>query len=141
MKILLASDEKTSLTESIQTYLTEKGHEVIVWGHLADESQKWRWADIGREAGEMVSTGDADQAVILCWSGTGVCMAANKVEGIRAALCWDAETASLARKWDDANVLCMSLRYTSETLATEMLDSWFSTNFDEEGLDQAHKVK
>lgn len=140
MKIAIASDEKTALTDSIVDYLKEKGHEIILGGHLNDESKKWKWADIGREVAEQVSNNSADQAVLLCWSGTGVCMAANKVKGIRAALCWDAETAGLARKWDDANILCMSLRYTTETLANEMLDSWFSTNFDEEGLDQAHKI-
>jgi ribose 5-phosphate isomerase B len=79
----------------------------------------------------MVAAGEAQQGVVCCWTGTGVSIAANKVLGIRAALCGDAETARGARKWNDANVLALSLRLTSQQLAKEILDGWLETNFDE----------
>jgi len=82
-----------------------------------------------------VSRGKADQGVLFCWTGTGVSIAANKVPGVRAALCWDAETARGARVWDDANVLAMSLRSTSPAVATEILDAWFSTQPASTGVD------
>ncbi len=138
MKVLLTSDEKTALTNAVVKHLEEKGHEVTLHGALKEKNDKW--AEIGKEAAEMVMRGEADTGVFFCWSGTGICMAANKVKGARAALCWDAETTKLARKWDDANILCMSLRGTDETTATAILDAWFSTEFNEEGLNQAHKL-
>jgi ribose 5-phosphate isomerase B len=79
------------------------------------------------EVAEQVSVGKYNQAVLFCWTGTGISLAANKVRGIRAALCHDAETAKGARKWNDANILAMSLRTVSEQVAKEILDSWFST--------------
>lgn len=138
MKLIVASDEKTNLSQSVSQYLKEKDHQVILMGDLVRENGKW--AEIGKEAALKVAKGEADQAILFCWSGTGICMAANRIKGARAALCWDAETARLARKWDDANILCMSLRYTSENLAEEILDAWFSTKFDEEGLNEVHKL-
>ncbi|MBI2012567.1 RpiB/LacA/LacB family sugar-phosphate isomerase [Candidatus Curtissbacteria bacterium] len=97
--------------------------------------------EIGKEASKKVLNGEVDQGVLFCRSGTGICMAANKINGIRATLCWDAETARLARKWDDANVICISLRATSEKMAREILEAWFSTKFDEEGLNEAHNSR
>lgn len=138
MKLIVASDEKTHLTDVV-VRLLQKKHEVILLGALR-EKENDRWAEIGKEAGRRVANGEADQGILFCWSGTGVCMAANRIKGARAALCWDAETAHLARKWDDANILCMSLRYTSHEVAKEILDAWFSTKFDEEGLNEAHKL-
>lgn len=140
MKIILAADEKTNLTDSIQEYLKEKGHEVTLLGDLSDESKKWHWAEISQEAAKIVANAENTQGIFLCWSGTGISIAANKIKGIRAALCWDAETARLARKWNNANVLCMSLRFTSETVAKEIMDMWFTTEFDEEGLNQVEKL-
>ena len=138
MKLVVASDEKTHLTDIVVHYLKEKGHELIHRGALVEKNEKW--AEIGKEAANVVAEGKAIQGVLFCWSGTGICIAANKSKGIKAALCWDAETARLARKWDDANIICLSLRYTSEHLAKEILDAWFSTGFDEEGLNEAHKI-
>ena len=80
--------------------------------------------------GEAVTGGDAELGVLFCWTGTGASIAANKVRGVRAALCTDAETARGARRWNDANVLVMSLRLTSPALAREMLDAWLSTDPD-----------
>jgi ribose 5-phosphate isomerase B len=138
MKLVVASDERTHLTDSVVRYLEEKGHELLLLGDLVEKNGKW--AEIGKEAAQKVAAGAVDQGIIFCWSGTGICMAANRIRGVRAALCWDAETAKLAKKWDDANMLCMSLRYTSQELAKEILEAWFSTKFDEEGLNEAHKL-
>jgi len=138
MKLVVASDEKTHLTDSVVEYLKKKGHKLILLGDLVKKNG--RWVEIGKEAAEKVANGKSDQGVIFCWSGTGICMAANRIKGIRAALCWDAETARLARKWDNANVICMSLRSTSEQEAREMLNAFFSTKFDEENLNEMHKL-
>ena len=138
MKLVVASDEKTHLTDFVVDYLKKKGHKVTLLGDLVEKNGKW--VEIGQEAAKKVITGKVNQGVLFCWSGTGICMAANKVKGIRAALCWDAETARLARKWDDANVICISLNATSKKAAREILEAWFSTKFDEEGLNEAHKL-
>lgn len=138
MKIIVSSDERTSINEFVIEYLKDKGHEVILHGDLVTKNGKW--AELTMEAVKMVADKKADQAVVFCWSGTGACMAANKVKGIRAALCWTPQIAELARKWDDANVLAMANVNTSKETAKEILDIWFATKFDEEGLDQAHKL-
>jgi ribose 5-phosphate isomerase B len=140
MKIIFGSDEKIPLTDSITKWLEEKNHSVEKIGHLISEDKKWKWAEIGKEVGGRVAKGEFDSGVICCWSGTGVCMAANRFRGARAALCWDAETAKLARKWDNANILCLSLRFVGETVAREILEAWFSEKFDEEELNEAHKL-
>lgn len=140
MKLVVASDEKTILTNIVVDYLKSKGHELELLGDLVDENKKWKWVDIGKESAQKIVNRQAEQAILFCWSGTGICMAANRIKGARAALCWDAKTAKLARKWDNANILCMSLRFTSETVAKEILDVWFETKFDEEGLNEAHKL-
>jgi len=103
------------------------------------------WPDVGEKIGAEVSSGKADQGILFCWTGTGVTIAANKVPGVRAALCWDAETAKGARMWDDANVLAMSLRSTSPAVAKEILDAWFSsdpvkTGVDAELIERAKKL-
>jgi ribose 5-phosphate isomerase B len=138
MKLVIASDEKTHLTDGVVEYLRVKGHELVLLGDLVEKSGKW--VEIGRRAGEMVARREVEQGILFCWSGTGVAMAANRVKGVQAALCWDVETARLARKWDNANILCMSLRFTSETLAKEIMEAWFATPFDEEGLNEVHKL-
>jgi ribose 5-phosphate isomerase B len=140
MKIVVGFDEKTNLTDSVIDYLESKKHKLVLLGNLVNEKKKWKWAEIGKEAAQKVTGGKVDQGILFCWSGTGICMAANRIKGARAALCWDAETARLARKWDNANILCMSLRYTSEKVAQEILDAWFSTEFDEEDLNEVHKL-
>src|SRR5581483_5045003 len=107
MKIMVASDERTHLTDFTVNYLKHKGHEIVLEGDLVKKDGKW--VEIGKRAGEMVAKKKVDQGILFCWSGTGICMAANKIKGVRAALCWSPEIAKLARKWDDANVLCMAL--------------------------------
>ena len=128
MKIALGSDDKTPLTDAVAEDLAQRGHDVVLVGPPAGEEVEW--AAVGRRVGEMVATHDVDTAVLFCWTGTGASIAANKVRGARAALCTDAATAAGARKWNDANVLVMSLRLTSPTLAAEMLDAWFSEKLD-----------
>jgi ribose 5-phosphate isomerase B len=107
--------------------LREKGHEVAVHGPVVE--QEILWPEVARRVAEDVAAGRADEGILFCWTGTGVSMAANKVPGIRAALCDDAETTRGARLWNRANVLCMSLRRTSEVVAEEILDKWFETEY------------
>jgi ribose 5-phosphate isomerase B len=124
MKIAVAADERTGVADAVVDELRRRGHEPIVHGALNDEERDdWAWAS--EAAARDVAEGRAEQAVVACWTGTGASMAANKVPGIRAALCADAETARGARKWNDANVLALSLRTTSEAVLDEILDAWF----------------
>jgi ribose 5-phosphate isomerase B len=124
MRIAVAADERTGIAESVVDELRRRGHEPIPHGALSDsERDDWAWAS--EAAARDVADGRADQAVVCCWTGTGASIAANKVRGIRAALCGDAATAAGARKWNDANVLALSLRATSPALLEEILDAWF----------------
>ena len=124
MRIAVAADERTGVAEAVAAALRTRGHDVVEHGALADgERDDWAWAS--EAAARDVAEGRADQAVVCCWTGTGASIAANKVPGVRAALCADAETARGARKWNDANVLALSLRRTSEPLLEEILDAWF----------------
>jgi ribose 5-phosphate isomerase B len=125
MRIALAADELTGVAERIPEELRRRGHEPILHGAYADaERDDWAWAS--EAAARDVADGRAEQAVVACWTGTGASIAANKVGGIRAALCADAPTADGARRWNDANVLALSLRTTSEAQLTEILDAWFA---------------
>jgi ribose 5-phosphate isomerase B len=124
VKIAVAADERTGVADAVVEELRKRGHEPLVHGALADgERDDWAWAS--EAAARDVADGRADQGIVCCWTGTGASIAANKVDGIRAALCADAETAAGARKWNDANVLALSLRTTSEALLGEILDAWF----------------
>ncbi|MBV9663602.1 MAG: RpiB/LacA/LacB family sugar-phosphate isomerase [Actinobacteria bacterium] len=125
MKVAFGTDERTALTDAVKAELAERGVEVVVVGE-GDP-----WPDVGRGVGEAVASGQADRGVVCCWTGTGVSMAANKVAGVRAALCTDAETARGARRWNDANVLAFGLRLTSAEVAKEMLDAFLATDPDE----------
>lgn len=123
MRISVAADERVGVAEAVVEELRRRGHEPLVHGALADgERDDWAWAS--EAAARDVAEGRAEQGVVCCWTGTGASIAANKVPGIRAALCDDAETARGARKWNDANVLALSLRRTSEALLGEILDAW-----------------
>jgi ribose 5-phosphate isomerase B len=104
--------------------LKKKGHEIVLFGPLVGEDTPW--PIVSQQLAESVVCGETDEGVLFCWTGTGASIAANKVPGIRAALCRDAETAKGARRWNDANVLVMSLRATPEAVAREILDAWFS---------------
>jgi ribose 5-phosphate isomerase B len=128
MRVVLGSDEKTSVTDEVARDLERRGHEVVLVGPPGGEDIQW--AEVGQKVGTLVASEEADTGVLFCWTGTGASIAANKVRGARAALCTDAATAAGARKWNDANVLVMSLRLTSPTVATEMLDAWFAADPD-----------
>ncbi len=134
MRIAFGTDERTPLTDAIVAALQERGHEVVV--RLEDEP----WPDVARAVGEAVAETQADRGIVCCWTGTGVSIAANKVPGVRAALCTDAETARGARRWNDANVLALGLRLTSETVAKEMLDAFLSAEPDPEEADLIARV-
>ncbi len=128
MIIAFGADERTPLTAMLAQELWRRGHEVRLYGAVAGEPLEW--SAVGEQVGRAVAEGSADQGVLCCWTGTGVSMAANKIAGVRAALCGDAETARGARRWNDANVLCLSLRSISEPVAREMLDAWFAAEPD-----------
>jgi ribose 5-phosphate isomerase B len=125
MKIAVSTDERTHLVDAILDDLARRGHVVAYFG--PDAGAEADWPEVTLQAAEQVAGGAADEAIVLCWTGTGCTIAANKVPGIRAALCHDAETAKGARIWNHANVLGLSLRATPEAVAKEILDAWFAT--------------
>src|SRR3954452_19687535 len=137
MRIAVAADERVGIADAVVEELNERGHEVLAHGALSDEERDdWAWAS--EAAARDVAERRAEQAVVCCWTGTGASIAANKVEGVRAALCGDAPTAEGARKWNDANVLALSLRATSEAELTEILDAWFAAAPSDEPDDRAN---
>lgn len=121
----MAADDLTGVASLLTQEIERRGHETLAHGALHEhERDDWAWAS--EAASRDVAEGRAEQAIVCCWTGTGACIAANKVPGVRAALCGDAVTAQEARRWNDANVLALSLRTTSEALLGEILDAWFS---------------
>jgi ribose 5-phosphate isomerase B len=137
MKVAVASDMDTPLARAVVEELRRRGHEPIAHGAIAEgERGDWAWA-CERTARD-VADGRAEQGVVCCWTGTGASIAANKVPGARAALCRDAETARGARRWNDANVLALSLRATSEAVLGEILDAWFASDPSNDPEDRAN---
>ena len=137
MRISVAADERTGVAQAVVDELRRRGHEPVVHGALS-ESERDDWAWCSEAAARDVAEGRAQQAVVCCWTGTGASIAANKVGGIRAALCADAQTAAGARRWNDANVLALSLRTTSEAELAEILDAWFAGAPSAEADDRAN---
>ena len=135
MKIAIGADERTHLTDAVVAEVEKRGHEVALFGPLAE--RKEYWPKVAQQVAEKVAEGKADEGILFCWTGTGVSLAANKVPGIRAALCDDAETARGARLWNNANILCLSLRRTPEIVAKEILDTWFNTTYQPNPEDDA----
>lgn len=135
MKIAIGSDMHNHTTDAVVDYLKKLGHEVHQYGAIAGPSTPW--PKVAIEAAMAVATAKADQAILFCWTGTGISIAANKIKGIRAALCTDAETARGARTWNDANVLAMSLRLTSEAVAKEIIDAWLQPVGERDSEDEA----
>jgi ribose 5-phosphate isomerase B len=127
MRIAVATDEATPTVDAVRSWLAEAGHDVV---DVVPDGTDWR--DVGRAVGEAIAAGAADAGVVCCWTGTGVSIAANKVDGVRAALCVDAETARGARRWNDANVLAVSLRLTTPAVAEELLEAFTTTDPDED---------
>ncbi len=139
MKIALAADELTGVAGALQGELERRGHEVIAHGALVEhEAERSDWAWASERAARDVAHGRAQQGVVCCWTGTGASIAANKVDGVRCALCADAATAAGARRWNDANVLALSLRSTSPAELAEILDAWFAGRPSGEAEDRAN---
>lgn len=135
MRIAFGTDEITPVTDQVVRWLGEKGHHVVLVAEPAD------WPDAGRAVGEAVAGSRADLGVVCCWTGTGVSIAANKVPGVRAALCTDAETARGARRWNDANVLAFGLRLTTAAVAQELLSAFLETEPDPEDLHLVQRLE
>jgi ribose 5-phosphate isomerase B len=123
MKVVVATDEERPVVEHVAARLRARGHEVTVLPAAA-------WGAMAADAAGRVARGEFAQGVVCCWTGTGASIAANKVRGIRAALCTDAVTAAGARRWNDANVLALSLRLLSEPVATEIVDAWLDATYE-----------
>ena len=133
MKIAIGSDERTHLTDAVIEEVKRRGYEIELYGPLDDQDAYW--PAVAQQVAERIVSGDVDEGILFCWTGTGISLAANKVPGIRAALCGDAETARGARLWNRANILCLSLRTTPEVIAQEILESWFSTEYQPNEVD------
>jgi ribose 5-phosphate isomerase B len=135
MKISLGADERSPIVDFVLKFLKDADHEVIYYGPRGKGSVPW--PEVARCVAEDVSCGRSQEGILFCWTGTGVSIAANKVRGIRAALCADAETARGARLWNNANVLCLSIRTTTDALAQEILQTWFATTYHPNPTDDA----
>ncbi|WP_306188995.1 RpiB/LacA/LacB family sugar-phosphate isomerase [Streptomyces sp. MK5] len=140
MRISVSSDMDEPVARALVAKLRERGHEVVTHGALrpGDDPQ---WAACSEAAARDVAEGRADQAVVCCWTGTGASIAANKVPGVRAALCTDAYTADGARRWNDANVLALGLRLTSGPMLAEILDAWFAAAPSEDAEDRENVAR
>lgn len=137
MRVAVAADEHVGVADAVVAELRRRGHEPLLHGALADDERDgWAWAS--EAAARDVADGRAEQAIVCCWTGTGASIAANKVEGGRAALCTDAATAAGARRWNDANALAVSLRSTSEAELEEILDAWFEATPSDKAGDVAN---
>jgi ribose 5-phosphate isomerase B len=137
MVISLSADELTGIAGALPDELRRRGHDVLLHGALREqERDDWAWAS--EAAARDVAEGRAEQAIVCCWTGTGASIAANKVAGVRAALCTDAPTAEGARRWNDANVLALSLRATSQAELAEILDAWLAGEPSEDAEDRAN---
>jgi ribose 5-phosphate isomerase B len=122
VKFIIGTDEARGVVDFVVAHLRAKGHEVEALAPVA-------WGEASIAVARAVADKRADQGIVCCWTGTGASIAANKVEGVRAALCVDAPTAAGARKWNDANVLALSLRLLSEPVAAEIVDAWLETPY------------
>jgi ribose 5-phosphate isomerase B len=135
MRFVVGSDDDDPLVEHVVDGLRARGQEARVLAPAA-------WPAVAKEVAAAVADGEADQGVLFCWTGTGTAMAANKVEGVRAALVWDPWIAEGARRWNDANVLVMSLKRTAPETADAILDAWLAVEGpDEDELDNIRAVE
>jgi ribose 5-phosphate isomerase B len=139
VRIAVASDEPYPVHEVLVTALERRGHEVVRMGAVKTGAD-CAWAEVAEEAARAVADGRCDEAVVCCWTGTGASIASNKVRGIRAALCVDAQTAAGARIWNHANVLCLSNRLLTADLAEEILASWLETDPGDKGTAGVHAL-
>jgi ribose 5-phosphate isomerase B len=139
MRIAIGADDTGPLTDALIAELERRGADLERLGALGPGGREW--ASIGLAVGDAVARGAADVGIVCCWTGTGISIAANKVPGVRAALCGDAATAAGARRWNDANVLAFSLRATSADVGLEILDAFLTTATSEEPADRNEIAK
>lgn len=132
MKIALTSDEPYPIHDYLIAALDKRGHEVVPFGSILSRADV-PWPTAARDAALAIAKGECDEGIFLCWSGTGISIAANKVKGIRAALCLDTEMVRDARIWNHANVLCLSNRLLTESHVDIFLEAWFTTPMDDRG--------
>lgn len=137
MKISIGNDHAgPEYKKAIVDFLKQKGHEIV--NHGTDTFDSVDYPDFGHPVAIDVATGKADFGVVICGSGNGINMTVNKHQGIRSALCWDKEIASLARQHNDANIISIPARFTSIQQAVEMVDTFLNTSF--EGGRHANRV-
>lgn len=139
MRIAICSDEPYPVHDLVRQLVEARGHSVVAFGSLRD-GQEAPWAEVAEQAAASVAAGEAQEGIFFCWSGTGISMAANKVAGIRAALCGDPGAARAARIWNHANVLCLSNRTLSHDMAKEILAAWFETELGDQGADGVRRL-
>jgi ribose 5-phosphate isomerase B len=139
MRIAVCSDEPYPVHEVVRAQLATRGHELVPFGALASGKDE-PWAEIAEQAALSVARGECDEGIFFCWSGTGISIAANKVAGIRAALCSDPGTARAARVWNHANILCLSNRTLSNDMAKELLEAWFEPAQTAQGDDGVRRL-
>jgi ribose 5-phosphate isomerase B len=140
MRIAVASDELYPVNTHVCSLLQGLGHEVVRFGALVD-GQEAPWAEVAEQAAACVARGECDEGILFCWTGTGICMAANKLAGIRAALCAEPAVVRAARIWNHANVLCLSNRSLSNDVAKEMIHAWLETSPTEQGADGVRRLR
>lgn len=131
MRIVVGADDEGEVADAVVDELRARGHDVTVL-------ERAQWPEVARRVGEAVVSGEADQGMVFCWTGTGTAMAANKLAGVRAALAWDPWIAEGARRWNDANVLVMSLKRTSPETAREIVDAWLAV--EQPDADEAENI-
>jgi ribose 5-phosphate isomerase B len=124
-RVIIAADRPYDVARFIVDYVRSKGYEVIPMGALKDGNPV-PWPDAGYMAAKSLARGEADTAILMCYTGTGITIVANKIKGVWAAPCIDAQTAKLARLLNNANALTLSARLITEELAKEIIDAWFS---------------
>ncbi|HSC72584.1 MAG TPA: RpiB/LacA/LacB family sugar-phosphate isomerase [Gaiellaceae bacterium] len=131
MRFVLGADDEGAVADAVVEELRSRGHDV-------DVLERGQWPDVAARVARAVAAGEADQGMLFCWTGTGTSMAANKVPGVRAALAWDPWIAEGARKWNDANVLVMSLKRTDPATARDIVHAWLSV--EEPDPDEADNI-
>jgi ribose 5-phosphate isomerase B len=131
VRIVVGADDDGSVADAAVDEFRSRGHEVTVL-------ERDQWPEVAARVARAVATGEADQGVLFCWTGTGTSMAANKIPGVRAALAWDPWIAEGARKWNDANVLVMSLKRTDPETARDIVEAWLRV--EEPDPDEAENI-
>ena len=129
MKLVIGNDHAAvELKNEIKAYLEEKGHEVINIG--TDTHDSCNYPEYGEKVGRMVAAGEADGGVLICGTGVGISLAANKVKGVRACVCSEPYTAKLSRMHNDSNVLAFGARVVGVELAKMIVDEWLNASFE-----------